>query len=388
MATRYFKYMSVTIGLMIIGIFLLTPVAQAGDKLVIGHTYPITGTTAESGLEIVRGSKTAVAEVNEAGGINGIPLDYVVMDDQLEKVQAVNNFRKLAGMKNVFAVGASSTGTGIACRTVAERHKVIQINGSSLGTWPKGLGEWVYRTTMPDAVTVPALLKAIKEKYGVKTIGMMWDYKDDWSGLCKPIYAKAVKDLGLTAPIEPQSFGRGDSDFSAQLTKLKSANVDAIFMPVQVREGSLVVKQARGLGIKAIFCGTSGYISITGLSAAGDAADGVLGVTVFHPSSKRPGSVRFYKKFKELYPKEKVGSYLEPTWYDAVALAAEAARRANIKPPVTEEDRIKVRDEFGKIKGWVGASGTFTYDGPGDPAPRDMTLIRFNAKTKEFDVVE
>ena len=85
MATKYFKYMSVTIGLMIIGIFLLTPVAQAGDKLVIGHTYPITGTTAESGLEIVRGSKTAVAEVNEAGGINGIPLDYVVMDDQLEK---------------------------------------------------------------------------------------------------------------------------------------------------------------------------------------------------------------------------------------------------------------------------------------------------------------
>ena len=388
MAAKYFKYMSVTIGLIITGIFLLSPIVHAGDKLVIGHTYPITGTTAESGLEINRGCKTAIAEINETGGINGVPLDYVVLDDQLEKVQAVNTFRKLAGMENVFAIGVSSTGTGMACKSLAERYKVIEINGSSLGTWPKGLGEWVYRTTIPDAVTVPALLKAMKEKFNVKRIGMIWDYKDDWSGLCKPIYLKAVKDLGLEAPLPPQSMGRGDSDFSAILTKLKAANLGAIFMPIQVREGSLIVKQGRGLGVKSIFCGTSGYISVTGLSAAGGAADGVIAVTYFHPESTRPASVEFYKRFKAMFPEHKVGSYLDPTWYDTIKLVAEAARRANIKPPVTEEDRIKVRDEFGKIKEWKGASGTFTYNGPGDPLSRDMILIRFNAEKKDFDVVE
>ena len=61
MTAKFFKCMSVTIGLIIIAIFLLSPVASAADKLVIGHTYPITGTTAESGLEIVRGCKAAVA---------------------------------------------------------------------------------------------------------------------------------------------------------------------------------------------------------------------------------------------------------------------------------------------------------------------------------------
>ena len=268
MRASCFKYFSVIVGLTIIGTFLLWPVAHAEDKLVIGHTYPMTGTTAESGLEINRGCKTAVAEINANGGINGIPLEYVVMDDQLDKVQAVNNFRKLAGEKNIFAIGVSSTGTGLACKSLAERLKIIEINGSSLGNWPNGLGDWVYRTTVPDTATVPALLKGIKEKYDVKRIGMIWDYKDDWSGLCKPIYVKAVKDLGLISPIEPQSVGRGDSDFSAQLTKLKAANVDAVFMPLQVREGSLIIKQARGLGMNAIFCGTSGWISATGLSAA------------------------------------------------------------------------------------------------------------------------
>ena len=89
-----------------------------------------------------------------------------------------------------------------------------------------------------------------------------------------------------------------------------------------------------------------------------------------------------------MYPGEKVGGYLAPTWYDAYMLACIAAREAKVTPPVTEEDRIAVRDAHAKIKGYEGASGTFSYEGPGDPLPRDGFLVIFNAKTKNFDLLE
>lgn len=382
----HFKRLVVMVGFFAGVWFFNFSAGYAAEKLVMGLTTCVTGTVAESGAEIIRGAKTAIAIINESGGLNGEPVNLEILDDQLEKVQSVNNFRSLVQMKNIFVIGTSSTGTSIACNPLAERFKITQVTGSSIGPWK--MNEWIFRTTLPDTVTVPFLLKAMKGRLGIKTIGMMWDYKDDWSALCKPIFTNAAKDLGLETPLEPQSYGRGDSDFSAQLSKLKAANVDAIFMPAQVREGSLIVKQARGLGIKSIFCGTSGYISVTGLSAAGEAADGVIAVSVFHPSSKKPGAEKFFRKFRELFPDHKVGSYLDPCWYDAYMLAAEAAKRANIKAPVTEKDRIRVRDEWAKIKGWEGASGIFNYEGPGDPLQREGVLIRFSAKDKDFKLIE
>lgn len=381
----FFKHLSVIVALSAI-VFLFSPSVYAKDKLSMGLTGALTGTVAGSWPDIFGGAKTAEARINESGGINGTMVELLTLDDQQEKVQSVNNFKKFAEMKNMFVIVGCSTGTTQAMIPLAERYKMPLVGGAALG--PLKFNDWTFRAPLPDQITVPYMFKAMKAKFGIKSIGMMYDYKDDWSVLCIPLYKKAASDAGLETPIAPQSYGRGDSDFSAQLTNLKAANVDAILLPAMIREGSLIIKQGRGLGVKSIFCGTSGVISIEGLSAAGDAADGVVAITVFHPSSKRPGAVSFYKKFQELNPGGKVGSYLVPCFHDAFMLAAEAARRAKIKTPVTEKDRIKMRDEWAKINGFEGASGIFTFEGPGEPLPRDGILIRFSAKDKDFQLIE
>jgi len=386
MRKMYFKNMAVIIGMLVAVAFGLSSLAYGEDKLMMGVTTCVTGTTAESGVEIVHGIKTAIAQINSEGGINGYKVDVEILDDQLEKVQTVNNFKKLAGIKDIFVIGTTSTGNCIAANPLAKVYKMPHMSGSTIGAWK--MNEWFFRATAPDTITVPYLLKAMKEKFHVKSIACFYDYKDDWSVLCLPVYLKTVKELGLETPLPPQSIGRGDSDFSAQLTKIKEANVDAIFMPVQVREGTLINKQARGLGIKSMFCGTSGYINSNALAAAGEAGDGTIGVFTFHRASKRPGSKKFYKKYDELFPGLKVAGYDNPCWYDATMLAAEAARNAKIKLPVTEGERTRVRDEWCKIKNYDGATGIFTFDGPNDPLPRDLLLVRFNLQKKDFDLIE
>jgi len=383
---KLFKDFRAIVLLSTIMIFLFSFDLYAQDKLLMGVTGSITGVTAGTWPEVWAGCKTAEAIINESGGINGTKVEIVALDDQLEKVQSVNNFKKFAGMKNMLVVVGGGTGVTQAMVPLAERFKLCLVGGAALG--PLKFNDWTFRIPIPDQITIPFMFKAMKAKYGIKTVGMMYDYKDDWSVNCIPTYKKAASDNGLETPIAPQSFGRGDTDFSAQLTNLKTANLDAILLPAMIREGSIIIKQGRGLGLKSIFCGTSAVISIEGLSAAGDAADGVVAVTIFHPSSKKPGAVTFYKKFQELFPGEKVKSYVVSCNYDSLILAAEAARRAKIKPPVTEKDRIRMRDEWAKIKGFEGASGIFTFEGPGDPLPRDGILVRYSAKDKNFHLID
>lgn len=235
---------------------------------------------------------------------------------------------------------------------------------------------------------VPELLKAGKEKFSINRCAMMFDYTDDWSVQCVPIFRDACKKFGVEIPLPPQSYARGDTDYSAQLTKIKAANVDAIFMPAQVREGSLIVSQSRKLGVTARFLGTSGYISTQGLGQAGEAADGTLAMLAFHPGSKKASWVNFYNRFKKLYPNEKVHSYCDVCGYDVILLLADSAKRANIVPPVTPEKRKALRDAFASTEGFEGATGVFNYKESGDALPRPGVLVTFDAKSGEFKVAE
>lgn len=357
-------------------------------SLKLGWSWPFTGTVAEAASATFKAFPVAIAEINETGGINGYKVEIQSLDDAFNKVNAVNNFKKLAAMDNIFAIGCLSTGIGLTYKPLNEQYKIIQLNSTSIGDWPNGLGEWVFRNTNSDKFTIPFLLKAVKDKFGVKTVGVMFDYVDDFSVFCVPIIRNACKDLGLELVAKPQSYARGDTDFSAQLRILEKANPDFIILPAQQREGTLIIKQARMLGVKSLIGATSAGVSLAAVRAVGDAADGVINVDSFHKNSKNPEAVHFYRKFRQMFPDADVNDYATPLGYDIAMMACIAARRANIKHPVTEKDRIAVRNEFAKIKGWKGAAGSYTFEGPGDALPRDCFLQRYNAKTKFYDLLD
>ncbi|MCK4791007.1 MAG: ABC transporter substrate-binding protein, partial [Desulfobacteraceae bacterium] len=286
----------------------------------------------------------------------------------------------------ILAITISSTGCSMACSPLAERYKIAAISPWSIGAWPGGFNDWTFRNTMPDSASVPALMKAAKEKFGINRCAIMYDYTDDWSVQCIPIFRNACKAAGIEIPLPPQSYARGDIDYSAQLTKIKPTNPDGIFMPAQVREGSLIVSQSRKLGIKARFLGTSGFISADGLCQAGPAAEGTASVRTFHYKSSRPEFIQFYKRLKQKYPKKDIESYTSVTGYDAIMLLVNAAKRAGITPPITPEKRKALRDALASTSGLKLASGTFTYKGSGDALPRVGVLVTFDSKSCTFRI--
>lgn len=359
------------------------------EPIKFGVILALTGTISDTGAATRRGMLTAVDEVNEGwGGVNGYLIALEFEDDANVKTQSTAVFRKLADQKDILAITLSSTGCSMACSPLAERYKIAGISPWSIGAWPGGFNEWTFRNTIPDTASVPVLMKAAKEKFGIKRCAMMFDYTDDWSVQCIPTFRSACEAAEIIIPLAPQSYSRGDTDYSAQLTKIKDANVDAIFMPAQVREGSLIVSQSRKLGVNARFLGTSGYISTQGLCQAGEAAEGTLGVQTFHPGSKKKAWVNFQSRFKKKYPNEKVHGYYDVTGYDAILLYADAARRAKIVPPITPDKRVALRDALASTAGLEGATGTFHYKGSGDALPRVGALVTFDAKSCDFKVVE
>lgn len=366
-------------------------IARCADKTPIkfGVILALTGTIADTGAETKRGMLTAVDVVNEEwGGVNGHPIKLEFQDDANIKTQSTAVFRKLAGQRDILAITLSSTGCSMADSPLCARYKIVGISPWSIGAWPGGFNKWTFRDTIPDSAAVPALIKEAKDKFGINRCAMMYDYTDDWSVQCVPIFRNACKEYGVKIPVPPQSYARGDTDFSAQLTKIKAANVDGIFMAAQVSEGSLIVSQARTLGVHARFLGTSGYISTEGLGRAGEAANGTLAVLAFDPKSKKPAWRTFYKEFKKKYPDERVHSYCDVCGYDAILLLANAARKASIVPPITSEKRKALRDALATTSGFKGATGTFTYKGSGDALPRIGVLVTFNAKKDAFELVQ
>lgn len=388
MMKRHFIWVAICVCLVIVvpsGSF-----AQSSKgSIKFGTVLALTGTIAATGAETKRGMLTAVDEVNKGwGGVNGRPIEIVFEDDANVKTQATAVFRKLAEEKDILAITLSSTGCSMAMSPLCERYRIAGISPWSIGSWPGGFNDWTFRNTIPDTVMVPELLKAAKEKFGIKRAAMMFDYTDDWSVQGVPIFRDACKNAGIEVALPPQSYARGDTDYSAQLTKIKAANVDGIFMPAQVQEGSLIVSQSRKLGITARFLGTSGYISTQGLGQAGEAADGTLAMLAFHPGSKKAAWVNFHNRFKKLYPNEKVHSYCDVCGYDVVLLLADSAKRAKIVPPITPEKRKALRDALASTAGFEGATGVFNYKGSGDALSRPGVLVTFDAKSGDFKAVE
>ena len=129
---------------------------------------------------------------------------------------------------------------------IAEEKLVIGVTSGVTGTTA---GIWADCTTFPDKVTIPYLSKALKSELGSKATGKIYAYADAWTVLCVPGFKDVSSKLGLIALLEAQSYRGGDAVFCAcQVTYLKGADVSTDFMHAQVREGLLLIKQARDLG--------------------------------------------------------------------------------------------------------------------------------------------
>lgn len=335
--------------------------ASAAEPYKIGAVFSITGGASFLGEPEKKTAEMIRDEVNKKGGINGHPLELIIADDETDPTKCNLAVKKLIKKDEVpVVIGPSTSPNSLAVVSVAEESQVplISCAASYKIVSPDRVEtrKWVFKVAGSDSQVVEKMFDYMKSK-GIKKIGIM-TVSDGFGASGREELVRLAPESGITV-VADETYGPKDTDLSAQLTKIRSAQPDAIVNwstgPTQI----LALKAWRDLGMDSIpFYQSHGFGSLKNVELAGKAAEGVLlplarvNVGNLLPDNQPQKKVimGYTKAYEALY-KEPVSSFGGHAW-DSMQLAIAALKAVGPDP-------AKIRDFLEKTKGFVGQHGIF-----------------------------
>jgi branched-chain amino acid transport system substrate-binding protein len=330
------------------------PQGGAGDKVRIGVFMSTTGTTANFGISSVNGIKLAAEEANAAGGINGKQVELLVQDDRSDPSEAATIVTKFVNQDMVNAViGEVASSRSLAAAPIAQNAKIPMLTPSSTNPEVTKKGNFIFRSCFIDPYQGAAIAQFAAKTLGAKTAAIMVDRKNDYStGLEKYIDQTFTKLGGKI--VATQSYQEGDQDFNAQLTSLKGANPEVIFVPGYYNDVGLIAKQARDKGITVPLIGGDGWDSEQLYKIGGTALNGSYFTNHYSPYDTDPKVQKFVNDYKAKYGS--IPDALAATAYDAARIMFDAVKRSkSLSGP-------DIRDALAATKDFPGVTGTVTFN--------------------------
>ena len=347
--------------------FVAAPLALAQSvPIPVGAIEILSGPNAAYGTAIRAGLELALDEVNEKG-VNGRKIALTIEDSAANKDQAINAARKLIGRDKVVAIiGPTLSNEMFAVGPVVNERKIPIIGTSTTAAGITDIGPYVFRTSLPESDVIPVTLARAKER-GVKTIALMYANDDAFSKSGFDTMKAAAEKAGLTI-VAIESFGSKDTDFSAQLTKIRALKPDAVGISALVEPVSGVLLQARqlGFGKETLFIGGNGSNSPKLGEIAGAAADGLIVGSPWFVGKDDAKNKAFVTKFKARYGKDP--DQFAAQAYDCMHILADAMAAAGTPEPE------KIKDALLKTK-FDGVMGPFTFTPGRDPASTEGVVV-------------
>lgn len=358
--------------------------ATSADSYKVGAILSLTGTYAALGSSEKNALELEVTRINAAGGVNGRRIELIIEDDGTDEAKAVAAASKLLSQDEVIAIlGASGTGQSMAIRSEIDRAGVPQISMAGGTVITSTFDRLVFQTPWSNSLVVPYVLDRIAAD-GYTKLAVISDsggYGKDGNAI---IVAEAPKK-GIQI-VSRQTFNPGDTDFSAQLTKVKSSDAQAVLLWTAGKEGASIVKSASELGVSLPQYGGSGQAKVEFPAGAGPAADGfVFGTGRSLVASNWPADSEQYGVIRDFSRRYSTAYGQDPDIfaghaYDAIAILVDGLKRAG-----SGTDPAALRDAIEKTSALPGFGGAFTFS-PTDHnglTADDLALYRVGEGTWE-----
>lgn len=340
----------------------------------VGVIAWMTGSGASYGEAITNGLKLANEELTEKGEVK---IDLLIEDSAGAQDQALSAAQKLMNNENVSAIIGPTLSTEMNVVGPEADLNGIPIMGTS--TTAEGIpqiGDYVFRDSIPEAVAIPASVKKAVDEYGAKKVALIYGNDDVFTKSGYDTMKKTVEDMGLEV-LTTETFQIGQSDYKAQLTKIKNLKPDIVLASALYNEGAVILDQARKMGIDVPFVGGNGFNSPEIINIAGDAANGLIVATPWFAGKDNEKVQNFVKKYNDAYGKDP--DQFAAQAYDGLYLMAEAIKTAG------GDDSDDIRDGLAEIKDFEGILGTMSFDKDGDIVMEPTVLIVEDGKFKEFE---
>ncbi len=340
------------------------------DTIKVGLIVELTGDMPGVGASSKNAAQLAVNEQNSAGGISigGKPyqIELVVEDNASKAEQSVAAVNKLITQDNVLAiVGPNASLGAIPAAEIAEYNKTLLITPwstnpkTTLDTTTGKPKDYVFRACYTDPFEGRVLARFVLEKLKAKKVAVLYDVASEAPKSQADLFRLTFEELGGKT-VAFETYTTGDRDFSAQLTKIKSANPDVIFLPAYYNDVGLIAQQAHRAGITQPLVGSDAWSSPELIKLSNGTVEGYYFANHYASDIATPTA----KKFIDAYTKQygNIPDDVAALTYDSMGLLFEAIKKS---PSL---DRKVVRDSLATLANYPGVTGNIQFTaGSGDP---------------------
>ncbi len=330
--------------------------ALAQQPIKIGAFLSVTGPAAFLGDPEQKTLEMVIERLNASGGVLGRKLELVSYDDSGDAEKARTFAKRLIEQDKVdVIVGGSTTGATMAVVPLVEQAEMPFISLAGAVVIVEPVKKWVFKTPHTDRMACEKIFVDMQARKISKLalISGPGGFDKSMRGQCLQVAPKYKIEVAAD-----ETYGGGDTDMTAQLTKIKSAaGVQAVLNAGFGQGPAIVTKNFRQIGMSVPLYQSHGVASKEFIKLAGDAAEGVrlpaaalLVADTLPDSDAQKKVVVSYKNDFESRYKQEVSTFGGHA-YDGLMLAVEAMRKAG------STDKAKVRDAIENTKGFVGTGG-------------------------------
>ena len=328
---------------------------HAAEPIKIGEFASLTGKEAAFGQSSHKGTALAIEELNAAGGVLGRPLQLVFEDNQSKSGESATIVKKLISRDKVVALlGEVASSRSLEAAPLAQAAKIPMISPASTNPKVTMVGDYIFRVCFIDPFQGTALAKFARAHLKVSRVAVLTSVSSAYSvGLSKYFHEQFPKDGGeIVADLK---YSEGDKDFKAQLTAIRAAKPEAIFIPGYYTEVALIARQARDLGLDVPMFGGDGWEAPELMTIGGAAVNGCFYSTHYSAEAPVAAVQTFIKKFRAKYDNETPDA-MAALGYDSAFVLADAIKRAGSTEPA------KIRSALAATKGFEGVTGRTDID--------------------------
>ena len=368
------------------------------DQMIPSDTTPPMETTLKIGViqplhsytTFSQGAETARVQINENGGVLGMPVEFITRNNQPTASEpptpeaSIGAAKELIETENVFALlGPVRSTMALEVGPIAQQAQRLMLPGSSGSNVPES-GDYIFLITVPNPFQgkVMASFAMNPNELNAKTAATVYEEGDNYSIDLVQAFEAAFKGIGGQI-VHSGSYAAGDTTFTTLLTEIQGVTPDVIFCPGHQPEVPRLINEAEQLSIKATFLGGSAWDDrerFLGVLSDSTMLDGSYYPTNFSVATQDADVQEFVQGYRALYESPPDG--VAASGYDAMRLLARAIETTGSLDPVD------VRNAFAEVKDYKGATTISHYDANRHPVKSLAIQVIQNGQVQHYKVVE
>jgi len=350
---------------------------EDSSQIKIGLIAELTGDIPAVGASCKKAADMAVQEVNDMGGIElgdkKYQIKLIVEDNAGKADQSASSAQKLITQNKVLAiVGPNASRYALPAAEIAESSKVVLITPwstapkATLSSLTSASKKYVFRACFIDPFQGRVLAKFVLDELKLKKAAVLYDVASEYNKGIAEIFKDVYEQNGGKI-VAFETYTTNDKDFSSQLTKIKKAAPDVIFLPNYYSEIPLQIQQAKRLGITVPFVGADAWGSSELMKLCGNDCNGYYFSTHYAADAATETTKKFIAGYRAKY--DATPDDVAALTYDSFGLLFQALKTAG------KNDRQALRDALAKIPRYDGVTGNMQFkEGSGDPVKSAVIL--------------